>query len=196
VCQSIAGIGYLISAVQQGLTETAKTEAVELERVAQLAARTVQQVREIARGLFPGEIRNGRLSGALQELANHTRDVYGSDCQFEGRTDLRVADPNTAIQMYRIAQEAVNNAVKHSKAKTIRIGLSQRCGRIILTVRDTGVGYFRKPDTSTGMGQRIMKHRADTIGATLTVTGVRGKGTMVTCELPCERVPRRRTSIP
>jgi PAS domain S-box-containing protein len=189
VGQSLVGIGYLISAVQEMLVSKAAVEAAELGRVTRLIGEAAHQLREMARGLFPGEMK-GRIFYSLQDLARHTQEIFGTACSFRGR-QLRLSDANTASQLYRVAQEAVNNAVKYSKAKTIRIGLSQRHGRIILTVRDTGVGLVKTKGKSDGMGQRIMKYRANMIGATFKVESVHGKGTTVTCVLPASSQPHK-----
>jgi two-component system, LuxR family, sensor kinase FixL len=118
--------------------------------------------------------------------------VFGLACRFSGQAAVKLADANIASQVYRIAQEAVNNAVKHSKGRTIRIRLSQRRGRIALSVRDTGIGFARTTGATDGMGQRIMRYRADMIGATLKIESARGKGTTVTCVLPLSTGRTRR----
>jgi signal transduction histidine kinase len=173
----------LISAVKQDLVRKNIPEAAELDQIKQMVGTTVQQAHDLARGLFPEELRRGGIADALQELARRTQDMFGMVCHLKIETPVRLADANLASQVYRIAQEAVNNAVKHSKAPKIHIHLTQRFGRIILRVRDTGVGFTLQAGSSGGMGQRIMKYRADLIGATLKVESVCGKGTTVTCVL-------------
>jgi signal transduction histidine kinase len=195
VGQSIIGIGYLISAVQQNLVRKNVHEAAELDQIKQMVGTTVQQAHDLARGLFPEELRRGGITDALQELARRTQDMFGMVCDFRVETPVRLADANLASQVYRIAQEAVNNAVKHSKAPMIHIRLAQRSGRIILTVRDTGVGFTPQAGSSGGMGQRIMKYRADLIGATLKVESACGKGTTVTCALPRKPGNKGRESL-
>jgi signal transduction histidine kinase len=185
--QSIIGIGYLISAVQEALADKSVPEAAELKRVSKLIWKTVQDMRDMARGLFPGELMSGRVTDALRELARHTQDLYGTACHFTGPTSIRLSDANLASQVYRIAQEAVNNAAKHSKTKAIRVGLSQERGSMVLTVRDTGVGFSAKADNAAGLGQRIMRYRADLIGAALKIESIPGQGTTVTCVLPADR---------
>jgi signal transduction histidine kinase len=184
VGQSIIGIRFLISAVQGSLAGKCAPEAAELERIMQMIGKTMQQAQDVARGLFPRELRKGRIADALQELAMHTQDMFGISCRFSGLPTVRLADDSVAGQVYRIAQEAVHNAAKHSQAKTISIRLSRRRGRFALTVRDTGVGISRTAGKAAGMGQRIMKYRADMIGATLKIDSAPGKGTTVTCLLP------------
>jgi PAS domain S-box-containing protein len=189
VGQSLAGIRYLISAVQQTLTGKSAPEAAELERIAQILGKTVQQTHDLARGLFPGELRRGGIADALRELAVYTQEVFGVSCRLTGLTDVRLTDANVASQLYRIAQEAITNAAKHSKTKTVDVHLSQKRGRLALTVHDTGVGLPQTAGNPIGMGQRIMKYRADMIGATLKIKSAPGKGTTVTCVLPSSPPP-------
>lgn len=167
-------------------------EPAELERVSLQVTETMQAVRALARGRFPGELLNGRMADALRELARRTQDVFGKTCQYTGHPRVKMADEDVAGQVYRIAQEAVNNAVKHSKAKSIEIGLSQQRKRIVLTVRDTGVGLPETGVKNAGMGLRIMKYRASMIGATLKVESARGRGTTVTCTLSAPVLSRNR----
>jgi PAS domain S-box-containing protein len=186
VGQSLTGINYLLSVLQQDLAGNHAPESVELERIRGLVEETIHQTRDLARGLFPGELTRGGLVDALHELAVSTRDIFGIPCRFTGLTAGKLADANVISQVYRIAQEAVNNSAKHSKAGKIQIGLSQKCGRVVLTVRDTGIGILKTTGKSAGMGLRIMKYRADLIGAELSIESVRGKGTTVRCTLPPE----------
>jgi signal transduction histidine kinase len=148
----------------------------------------------MARGLFPGDLRADGIADALRELAIRTQDVFGVSCRFSGPPAVRLADDSVARQVYRIAQEAVHNAARHSGARTIRIRLSRRRGRVALVVRDAGIGIRGGAAAEGGMGQRIMKYRADMIGAALRIESARGKGTVVTCVLPpaCPREKARR----
>jgi len=97
--------------------------------------------------------------------------------------------------LYRIAQENVHNAAKHAKAKQLVIGLARTDGQVILTVKDDGKGLRKDFDKSQGMGQKIMRHRAETIGATLDIRNHPKGGVIMTCTLPwAARAPLRRPS--
>lgn len=184
VGQSLTGIRYLVSAVQQILADKSAPEAAELERIGQMLGRTQRQAHDLTRGLFPGELRRAGIADALQDLATYTQDVFDVACRFTRLTDAELKDSHVASQMYRIAQEAVTNAAKHSRGKSIEIRLFQQDGCIAMDVRDTGTGISQAAQKTDGMGMRIMKYRADRIGATLRIEGTRGKGTTVTCVLP------------
>jgi PAS domain S-box-containing protein len=184
VLQSIIAVSYLISATRDSLGHKSVPEADELDRVTQMLGKIVQQAHDLAGGLFPRDLKGGRIADALRELASHTQDLFGIAVCYSGLPTVKLLDASVARQVYRIAQEAVNNAAKHSKGSSIDIRLSRRRGRIALDVRDTGVGMSRTAGQATGMGQRTMKYRADMIGATLTIESVRGQGTTVSCVLP------------
>jgi signal transduction histidine kinase len=96
---------------------------------------------------------------------------------------VAIADNNAALHLYRIAQEAVNNAIKHGKAQHINVALTRVNGSIRLTVRDDGTG-FPKESKSNGIGLRVMNYRAGMIGASLTIQSSRETGTLVSCQLP------------
>src|SRR5207249_353528 len=96
---------------------------------------------------------------------------------------IRVADVSVARHLYRIAQEAVYNAVKHSKGSRIRIGLHRRNGQLVLSVRDNGVGFSAEAIKGSDMGLHIMNYRARMIGATLDVRRGKSRGTVVTCSM-------------
>ncbi|MFO1498064.1 MAG: ATP-binding protein [Verrucomicrobiota bacterium] len=98
---------------------------------------------------------------------------------------MRIADNNTAPHLYRIAQEAINNAiVKHGKAEGIVVGLVHNDGAIKLSIKDDGVGLPKTDSKTHGIGLRVMNYRAGMIGATLTLESQRNGGTQVHCQLP------------
>jgi signal transduction histidine kinase len=100
-----------------------------------------------------------------------------------------VLDHAVAIHLYRIAQEAVSNAVRHGKAGRIEIGLTANGKGATLTVSDNGTGMPRKLRKRTGMGLQIMRYRAEVVGATLAVEGVPGEGTQVVCSVTGGELP-------
>ena len=101
----------------------------------------------------------------------------------------RTDDATMAIHLYRIAQEAVSNAVRHGKAKQVTIRFSGTGDQLVLTVQDDGCGLAGAPQDGTGMGLLIMKHRASMIGASLAVTSVPEHGTLVTCSVNKPSLP-------
>jgi signal transduction histidine kinase len=108
---------------------------------------------------------------------------------------VRISDNNTALHLYRIAQEAINNAIKHGKAQRIVVVLVQSPGAITLSIKDDGVGLPKTDSKSNGIGLRVMNYRAGMIGATLTIEGQRTGGTMVTCQLPTGKVQKKDKAV-
>jgi len=184
VGQAMAGVGYLVGAVQQRLSRKGVAEAVELERVGELIEKSVLQVRAMAHSLYPDEVKEGGLVGALRELALSTQTVFGIACHVSSPRDFPIEEKVMSNQLYRIAQEAVNNAVRHSRTKMIRIELFKKQKKLMMVIADTGIGLTSPKGNRTGMGKRIMNYRAEVIGATLTIVSVRNKGTTVTCVCP------------
>ena len=146
-----------------------------------MVQRAMTQTRELARGLSPVRLEAEGLADALRELAAGTRKVFGCDCRFHCDPPVLVPDHTVAIHLYRIAQEAVSNAIKHGQARRIEIRLSATGRSVTLAVHDNGVGIPRKAPRRKGMGLRIMRYRAEVIGGALVVEPQVGGGTVLVC---------------
>jgi signal transduction histidine kinase len=144
----------------------------------------VAEVRRIVRGLAPVDVDTFGLKAALQDLANVTTKYSDLRCEFVCSQSAEVADNAIATQLFRIAQESVNNAVKHSGANRITIKLEGDADCISMQVRDNGIGY-NSSDHTTGMGLRIMQYRSNLIGAAFDVRTTK-YGTTVACTLKQE----------
>jgi len=190
--QTITGISYLIEALHREPNGRRDRVSADTRRLVELAGRATREVHELARGMSSLNVNRHGIVVALQELAANTQAIYGVRCRFVGPAPVPLPDENVSRQLFRIAQEAVNNAVRHSKGKAIRITLSRRRGRVTLTVRDDGKGIRATAREGTGMGLRIMQYRAEAIGGKLEIDSPRGKGTAVTCVLPPDVRPARR----
>ncbi len=121
--------------------------------------------------------------GALREQIERTQHLHKVRCTFHCPRPVLVEDHNVATQLYRIAQEAITNAVKHSKAKHIRLSLDTEDSFFRLTIEDDGVGLSRARGSS-GMGLRILGYRAALISARLTIKPGQKSGTVVQCVFP------------
>jgi PAS domain S-box-containing protein len=166
-------------------------EAELFDRIEELARRAQQvqsgleeatrQVNQLARGLIPVELDAQGLMSSLTELARRVSAVRGVKCTFVSDGAIEVADNFTATHLYRIAQEAVNNAVKHSRGNRIEVRLSELHNLITLKVIDNGAGIEQNRRAGLGMGLRIMAYRADLIGAKVNIGLAKGGGTEVAC---------------
>ena len=161
-------------------------EAEKVERVAGLISDAIELTRNLARGLSPVVVEVEGLSIALTELAESTVAQFYLPCAFEADPSLRVSDPVVATHLYRIAQEAITNAIRHGRAGSVHLALAREPegGGLMLTIRDDGVG-LPPPDQRRreGMGLRIMAHRARMIGATLDVVPGPKGGCVVRCRM-------------
>jgi PAS domain S-box-containing protein len=143
-------------------------------------------VKQLAHGILPVQIDAQGLSSALEELAATTNDVSRINCRFDSPQPVGVANNTTATNLYRIAQEAVNNALRHSHATDIVIALAQDNGQLRLEVRDNGIGINTArsqmaSNNTQHMGLQIMEYRASLIGGSLRVEQAESGGTLVRC---------------
>ena len=182
--QELTGLGYL---AQMLFCDLEQRDAPETETANQLAdgvEKALDQTRTIARGLVPAEIDADGLLSSLEQLADQTEQRFGIACRFYCDTATLIDDTATAAQLFRIIREAVNNATKHARASRITIEAQNGSDSLVFSIRDDGVGLPTDPESSDGMGLRIMQYRAGVIGAVLSIGPADGGGTLVTCAIP------------
>jgi signal transduction histidine kinase len=186
--QELTGIGMFAQALQQRLAGRNRSEADDQAELVAMIQQAKHTARELAKGLQPVEIDAFGLPAALEELTRTMRKRTGIDCVFAGAPAIPFNDDEVATHLYRIAQEAVTNAVKHAEARHISISLSADSEKFCrMEIQDDGTGIRDDAaDGSGGMGMRIMKYRARSIGAELRVTNA-NPGTTVACELALRR---------
>ena len=185
LCQQLVSLALDANALRHRLAAARRPEAAQARRIADYLDRAITEARQLSRGLFPVRLEHEGLPPALEELAAATRDRFKIRCRFTSAGPVAVASSVTATHLYRIAQEAVTNAVKHSRAGSVAIRLRARAGALELSVTDNGAGLSAaRRNEATGMGLQIMDYRARTIGGTLQFgPGPRG-GTKVYCCVP------------
>lgn len=181
LCQELAGIELMCQAVEQKLAVKSKVAARQVGEIGEHIRQTIAHTRKLARGLFPVELEINGFMSALHELADHAQKLFKVECRFECAASVSIRDNVAATHLYRIAQEAINNAVKHGKACHIVITLKPAADKIKLTVTDDGLGFSNESRKGSGMGLHTMKYRAGVVGATLQIQSNNGKGTTVTC---------------
>ncbi len=179
--QLLSGTVHLANVLQLDLAEEALPQAAEALRITELLNEAVSQTRSLARGLYPVRPESNGLMVALQELAGRTKELFKIRCTFKCRKSVHIADNAVATHLYRIAQEAVANALKHGRAMEIALGLQATSRRIVLTVKDDGTGFGAGGPPSNGMGIRIMQYRAGMIGGALSIRPNHGQGVRVIC---------------
>jgi len=156
----------------------------QVQQISRALRECITVTRSIAHGLAPVVLKNEGLMGALEKLAQHTRVPRKLECRFVCLSPMALDDFQTAMQFYRIAQEAVNNALKHARARRIHIQLTHANGLLRLQIKDDGRGLPKHRKFKSGIGLEVMRHRAHAIGATLEIVSQPGKGVSITCTLP------------
>jgi two-component system CheB/CheR fusion protein len=187
ICQHLAGIELMSQVLEQKLERRSKDGSARAGAIAQNVRETISQTRALARGLSPVTLEAEGLMSALHELARNTGNIFRVTCQFECQPPVLVNDQAVSTHLFRIAQEAVSNALRHGKkVRRVTIQLVEEADRLILTVTDDGAGFPPQLATakSKGMGLRIMQSRTGMIGGTLSVGNQPGGGATVTIAVP------------
>ena len=182
--QQLAGISCLSNALKGELAARGAAEAEAAAKISSLLDTTVAQSRNLAQGLQPVAPEPAGLMSVLADLAARVTGVFRVACQFNCPRPVLLDDNAMATHLYRIAQEAVTNAVRHGRARRIEIDLSSTPAQITLAVRNDGVQFQKKPGARHGMGLGIMKYRADKLSGTLVVQSGTHRGTEVICSVP------------
>ena len=187
LCQHLAGIEMLSQVLAQKLAPKNKDAAARATDIAKAVRESIGQTRLLARGLSPVTLEAEGLMSALVELSLNTEKMFRVHCHFDCVEVVKFDDHAAATHLFRIAQEAVSNAIKHGKAKNITIRLRDEAGQIRLRVSDDGIGFPENPTESGGMGLRIMQSRIGMVGGTLTIERQRTGGTCVVFSTPKNR---------
>lgn len=180
--QHLTSLSLLCESLRQKLIDRAQPEADAAQRIGELIGEAAAMNRTAARGLYPVALEHGGLIAALERLAEDTSALQSMKCVVCVGRQVQVHDPLVAINLYRIAQEAVNNAVKYSQAGLIRIDLARVDGQHRLTLSDDGIGLRAGADT--GMGMYSMRYRASLLGGMLQVSDNVPRGTTVIVTYP------------
>ena len=159
----------------------------QAQEMSQALRECITVTRSISRGLAPVVLKTEGLMGALTDLAHRSCVPGKVRCRFLSSSPVMIDDLQVAKHLYRIAQEAVNNALKHARARWIHITLSKRAGILRLQIKDDGRGLPKARKAGRGMGVEVMRHRAHVIGASLEIDSTPGGGATVTCKLPMEK---------
>lgn len=193
ICQHFAGIEFMCGVLEHNLGERgAIPEAGTVTEIRRLVRDGIHQTRDLARGLSPVELTEDGLMESLKSLANNTSHIFRVNCCLEYSDPILIHDNETAVHLFRIAQEAVGNAIKHGKAKQIVIRMElQKESKILLKVQDNGEGFLHpKPITGQGMGMRLIQYRANMLGGSASwiehALPETGLTVQVVCPLPSQ----------
>ena len=184
LCQILVGAAFSANILRDSLASGGGTRWLdEADRISGMIDDSITQARNLARGLYPVRLESEGLEMALRELAANTTQRYGIPCSVDCPDSAVIPSTAAGIHLYRIAQEAVTNAVKHAHPSRIVISLKLTDGVLVLRIDDDGEGIRSFPVNPEGMGLPIMEYRARMIGATLELQPRSGGGASVTCSL-------------
>ncbi|HUL83879.1 MAG TPA: PAS domain S-box protein, partial [Gammaproteobacteria bacterium] len=185
LAQLLIGVKLMLAALRDKLALARSPLHEEADSAVDLVSRAIAQTSELAHGLSPIPKR-GQLGDALRQLARQSEQLLGIHCDVfcECTAVPPSLSESTATHLYRIAQEAITNAVKHGKATRIEINCSTADGRLELRVADNGSGISETPTDRGGLGLHIMNYRARGIGGDISVLPRAGGGTLVRCKCP------------
>jgi signal transduction histidine kinase len=184
LCQHLTATAMAAQVLADRLAAQRVPAAGDARAIVGLMQEGITQSRQLASGLLLEAIAPERLAGQLQALADHASRQSGVACRLEVTGEPQPPDAASAAQLFRIAQEAVRNAVRHAQATRITIALAGDGRELTLAVTDNGAGLPPAQQRDSGMGLEIMAHRARSIGGALQITTLAGGGTRVTCRLP------------
>lgn len=180
--QQLTAIELMLHTIRSDLEGDRPDVAGQLGQMSRFLRDAITQTRSLAHGLTAFMLDATGLQSALADLAERTSAVGRISCVFECPDQVTLEESSAAGHLYRIAQEAVGNALRHAQATKITIRLEQTASSVVLSVIDDGRGFARSP-SSGGIGLRVMEHRANAIGADLTVDRGPDAGVVVTCTL-------------
>jgi len=183
VCQHLTGASLRAEALLRRLSRNEPLTEADLTALAAVIDDAIEEARAVAKGLCPLDAEPEALVTALRSLATRAWDASGIPCRLQTAGDMRVLDFVMAQHLYRIAQEAVNNAIRHAQASRIELSLRREDDALCLEVADDGLGF---PGTrrTEGMGLRTMEYRAHLLEGDFAVTRAVSGGTLVSCRVP------------
>jgi signal transduction histidine kinase len=184
--QHLTGIAFMSKVQEQKLMEKNLPEAGDAAKIVNLVNQAIHKTRELARGLLPVVSEAEGLMSALEQWAGEVQDLFAVSCRFQCLSPVLIHDDTVATHLYYIAQEAVNNAIKHGHARQIVIRLAAVRNQGALTIQDDGCGIGNIVPGKKGVGLHLMNYRARMVGGSLEVQRVGGGGTTVTCLFPLD----------
>jgi signal transduction histidine kinase len=194
--QELAGIALLLSALQSKLAFDPDAAPNLLYEITGQFSRTIEQAREIARGLSPLQVVHGSLDQALIQLAADMRERYALSVNVHGNIQDARLSAGEADHIYRIAVEALNNAARHSRCSNVDVALHADHDQIRLSVIDNGVGFALEAESGKGLGLRMMGYRARAMGGSIRIEQLLGGGTRIVVSVPFGHHPASRDSMP
>src|SRR5438445_1868389 len=169
--QKLSGLAFMTKGLELKLARARAAEAKDAAKIHALVEQAMNYSHDLAHDLATWDAKKTDLPAALTDLAAHAGQLFDISCRFKAKGDIPPLEPPVVNQLYKIAQEAVTNAIKHGKAKRVAISLDNGAENVILRIQNNGLPFPDLKSHSTGMGLRIINYRARLIGASLEIKG-------------------------
>ena len=179
ICQTLSSTTLLLETIGRAVAAQKPAAPESFERLKEVLEMATSQVRAMSQRFNPANLEAAGLLGALLQLATETPNA-----EFVCEKPVFVSDPERALALYRITEQALDNVTKHARAGRIRIHLAQKESSAVLTITDDGAGFIPGPANHLFSGLDLMRMRAESQGGTLDVRSVPGRGTSIVCTLP------------
>jgi len=183
LCQQLTGVLCHIGIAEKKMVRLKTIDPTALVEISDLIKETLESAYNMSKGLCPLSLDPASLASSLYQLTVKTQQLFGVQCAFETVGNPVLNDSVTALQLYRIAQEALNNAAKHSMASKILLHLKRDEHTIHVLVEDDGKGFNKDQISKQSMGLKIMEYRASIINGRLSIDTNEDGGTLVSCAI-------------
>lgn len=187
--QMLTGIRMLSESLARKLKANAVPGAEEVQEISDLVKEADEYTRVLSRGMVQVDVEKKGLSVALQNLCDRVSKVNGIACEYRETGSGEIENHKIAVHLYRIAQEAISNAVKHAEASIIKVRLTSNEDRTVMIIDDDGVGFCpleQEEGAMQGAGLQIMKYRANVLGGILELVRTQDEITRVRCIIPTQ----------
>ncbi|HWQ93611.1 MAG TPA: response regulator [Clostridia bacterium] len=188
--QKLTGVSLMLKGLEQKLSVEKHPCAAEAGNIQALINDVIHHTHNLAQHFSSLDVKGSELSGVLKDLAGNVRKMFKIPCGCTVKGIIPELPEHTTMQFYKIAQEAVSNAIKHGKATQLAISVIKDGDKLMMRVVNNGVPFSQPADNKNRMGLRIMNYRASTIGAKLEIEQAQGSGTVVTCSMPIKKAGR------
>jgi signal transduction histidine kinase len=182
--QKLTGMALMMKGLERRLSSEAHPCVDEAAKIHGLMQDIIQHTHDLARQFSSLDVKGDDLVAVLKGLSANVKKLFGITCGFSVKGRPPAIPCNATVQLYKIAQEAVSNAIKHGKAAQVLVGLDCANNHLVMTIKNDGLPFVQPSGTSSRMGLRIMRYRANTIDADLEIKALGKSGTLVTCSFP------------
>jgi len=186
--QKLTGVSMMVKAVEQRLASERHACLPDARKIHELMEEIIHHTHNLAHQFGSLDVKGDDLATVLKTLAENVKKMFQIHCELGTKGHLPELQQHTTVQLYKIAQEAVSNAIKHGKATQVSITATRHNDELILCIKNDGIPFSPPASAKDRMGLRIMNYRANTIGATLEIRPQEEAGTIVSCSLPLKNI--------